>query len=81
MNFDQWWEQTGKFYDPDTDDVPWFDKRMALSRLAFQAGQSASGNYVSDHDTYPKEVRFSNGRVVRAAEDHNGPYLIVNPIQ
>jgi hypothetical protein len=36
--FDKWWESSGKYYDPDTDDVPWFDKRKELASVAFFAG-------------------------------------------
>jgi hypothetical protein len=36
--FDQWWESFGKFFDPDTSDVPWFDKRKDLAEYAFRAG-------------------------------------------
>lgn len=37
-DFEAWWEKEGRFIDPDTDDVPWFDKRKALARHAFEAG-------------------------------------------
>lgn len=80
ITFDEWWENEGKYLDPDTEDVSWFDKRKELAQMAFGAGRAGSGNYVADHDTYPKEVRFANGRVVQAAENRNGPYLIVNPL-
>ena len=30
-----------KFIDPDTEDVPWFDKREALCEAAYEAGQSS----------------------------------------
>lgn len=36
--FDEWWESKGKFFDPDTSDVPWFDKRKDLAEYAFRAG-------------------------------------------
>jgi hypothetical protein len=38
MTFDEWWAKDGRFYDPDTDDVPWFDKRKELAAVAFTAG-------------------------------------------
>lgn len=34
-DFDNWWEVDGRFFDPDTDDVPWFDKRKFLAEYAF----------------------------------------------
>lgn len=36
--FNIWWKEVGKFFDPDTEDVPWFDKRKALAEAAFSAG-------------------------------------------
>lgn len=36
--FDAWWSADGMYIDPDTDDVPWFDKRRGLAMAAFQAG-------------------------------------------
>lgn len=67
LNFDEWWENEGKSLDPDTEEVSWYDKRKELARMAFGDGCAGSGNYVADHDTYPKEVRFADGRVVHFA--------------
>ena len=36
--FAEWWLLEGQFIDPDTADVPWFDKRESLCRDAFDAG-------------------------------------------
>lgn len=36
--FRAWWNTEGVFYDPDTEDVPWFDKRRELAEYAFIAG-------------------------------------------
>lgn len=36
--FEQWWQADGRFYDPDTEGVSWFDKRKELAAVAFQAG-------------------------------------------
>ena len=38
VGFDKWWQEEGKMIDPDTEDVPWFDKRQVLADLAFEAG-------------------------------------------
>jgi hypothetical protein len=38
-DFDDWWQADGKFFDPDTDDVPWFDKRKELAEYAYQRGR------------------------------------------
>lgn len=36
--FAKWWRDEGRMYDPDTDDVPWFDKRKFLAEIAFTKG-------------------------------------------
>lgn len=36
--FDAWWICEGRYIDPDTADVSWFDKRKALAEAAFDAG-------------------------------------------
>ena len=64
MNFDSWWKRKGQFIDPDTTDVPWFDKRKALAEQAFNAALAISTNYVADHEVYPQVITFANGRVV-----------------
>ena len=33
--FEEWWEKTGIFYDPDFAEVPWFDKRKGLAGKAY----------------------------------------------
>lgn len=33
-----WWLKDGIYYDPDTEDVDWFDKRSELAQHAFDAG-------------------------------------------
>ena len=37
--FDDWWSADGQYLDPDTSDVPWFDKRRGLAEAAFAAGR------------------------------------------
>lgn len=32
-------------------------------------------NYVANHDTYPSEVRFANGRIVRILHCHGEAFL------
>lgn len=34
-DFMEWWQRDGKFYDPDTEDVDWFDKRVELAEYTF----------------------------------------------
>jgi hypothetical protein len=36
--FLKWWEETGRFLDPDTSDVPFEDKVEEIAYRAFQAG-------------------------------------------
>ncbi len=64
-SFDVWWDQTGQYYDPDTDDVPWFDKRKELAAKAFADAIAMSGNYIADHELFPQKITFANGRVVK----------------
>ena len=40
---------------------------------------AASGNYTASHDTFPTEVIFANGRIVRVADD--GEYLVVSKLE
>ncbi len=37
-SFEEWWRSDGKFCDPDTEDVSWYDKREGLAAAAFIAG-------------------------------------------
>lgn len=86
FGFDKWWSEEGKGIDPDTSDVPWFDKRKALAELAFEAGvktgMARSTNYVASDVEMPDSVTFANGRTVRIADNpnpnvHLGVYLEV----
>lgn len=67
--FEDWWQADGKFIDPDTSDVPWFDKRKALAALAFEAAMLVSRNYVADEETAPDQITFTNGRIVTLGDD------------
>ena len=83
--FEQWWERDGKFFDPDTDDVPWFDKRKFLAEYAWARARAQSRNYVADEDTMPEKITFANGRVVWLEENkqlgvHHGVYLEVGQL-
>ena|ERR1700686_2096837 len=64
FTFRNWWETVGKFYDPDTEDVSWFDKRKALAEQAFEYAKAVSRNYVASSEIYPEKVIFANGRTV-----------------
>jgi hypothetical protein len=52
--FEKWWADDGRFYDPDTEDVPWFDKSKELAELAFakgiEIGMARSGNYTANSE-------------------------------
>lgn len=63
--FEDWWDRIGFNVDPDTSDVPWYDKRKGLAEIAFAAAFAQSGNYVANDETFPSQVTFSNGRIVR----------------
>jgi hypothetical protein len=86
VGFDKWWQEEGRMLDPDTADVPWFDKRQGLAELAFEAGikcgMARSRNYVADDAVMPESVTFANGRTVRIVDNktlgvHNGVFLEV----
>lgn len=77
-HFDAWWSQEGQYLDPDTDDVPWFDKRQGLAAFAFQAGMASGGNYTADDSTFPKQFTFANGRIVTVGPSDSGnPILFI----
>lgn len=71
--FAEWWNRKGKFIDPDTEDIPWFDKRKALAEEAFRAAVAQSGNYTVDDSVFPRRVQFGNGRVVIVRENTDDP--------
>ena len=62
--FDEWWHRVGQYFDPDTSDVPWEDKRRFLAELAFDAAMAQSRNYTADREVDPLNVTFANGRTV-----------------
>lgn len=35
--FDDWWAESGRFYDPDNSSVSWFDKRRLLAQYAWSS--------------------------------------------
>lgn len=37
--FNAWWEREGRYYDPDIEDMDWYDKRRELAAVAFAAGR------------------------------------------
>lgn len=86
VGFDKWWREEGRMLDPDTSDVPWFDKREGLAALAFEAGMKCgmarSRNYVADEAVLPERITFANGRSVWIAKNEapgvqHGVYLAV----
>jgi hypothetical protein len=86
VGFDKWWQEDGKMIDPDTEDVPWFDKRKSLAEMAFEAGikcgMARAANYVADDAEMPERVDFANGRFVRIVDNptpgvHLGVFLEV----
>ena len=66
--FEKWWQEQGRSLDPDTEDVPWFDKREALAHIAFdegvRIGMAQAGDYVGNYPERPSYVEFANGRTV-----------------
>lgn len=66
--FDDWWHRDGQYIDPDTSEVPWFDKRKALARMSFEAAMAASRNYTADEAVEALQFTFANGRIVQWSE-------------
>jgi hypothetical protein len=84
VGFEKWWDEQGRFLDPDTEDVPWYDKREALANLAFdegvKIGMARAGNYTANSAAAPSSLEFANGRTVRIkamSSPDNAPYLEV----
>jgi hypothetical protein len=44
MTFDEWWDNDGKYYDPDWDDIPWYDKRKSLAEYAWHRALETRGS-------------------------------------
>lgn len=79
--FETWWEKDGRFYDPDTEDVPWFDKRKDLAEIAFrkgvEIGMARSRNYTANSAVDPDRIHFANGRIVKLSRETGRLYLAV----
>jgi len=77
--FEKWWQEQGRSLDPDTEDVPWFDKREALAHIAFdegiRIGMAQAGNYVANDSVNPTRIEFANGRTVYVANGEVDSYL------
>jgi hypothetical protein len=77
LDFWGWWRRIGNSYDPDTEDVPWYDKRKFLAEKAFDAGVAQSTNYTATEEVHPWQLAFANGRTVSIAFEDGEPYLEV----
>lgn len=82
VGFEKWWQEQGRSLDPDTEDVPWYDKREALAHIAFdegiRVGMARAGNYTANCSVDPTSVEFANGRTVKIKQMSSpdcGPYL------
>ena len=79
--FETWWAEDGRMYDPDTEDVPWFDKRKELAELAFakgvEIGVARSRNYTANSAVDPDRIHFANGRVVKLSRETGRLYLSI----
>ncbi|MDR3392459.1 MAG: hypothetical protein P4L77_12080 [Sulfuriferula sp.] len=62
ISFRDWWNSQGRMIDPDTEDVPWFDKREALCEAAYDAGKS-SVKFAGAYSAQP--VAPADGAVVQ----------------
>jgi len=52
--FEEWWGKDGRFIDPDTSDVSWFDKRKELCALAFRAAALTAPAPVAPPEAEPR---------------------------
>ncbi len=79
--FEKWWADEGRFYDPDTEDVPWFDKRKDLAELTFakgvEIGMARSRNYTANSAVDPDRIHFANGRIVKLSRETGRLYLSI----
>lgn len=48
-----------------------------IFKAGWIAANARSGNYIADDEVYPAEVRFENGRIVRAVIANGKPFLEV----
>ncbi len=62
--FAEWWDKDGRYIDPDTSDVPWFDKRKELAAIAFKSGLETSAEY------YEAILAMTVGRLEGTVEGH-----------
>lgn len=68
-DFDTWWSDDGQYLDPDTSDVPWFDKRRSLAEAAYDAGAATGGKPWPDFVAPPKHDNAAPGWVDPALPD------------
>ncbi len=73
--FDEWWQRSGKYLDPDTSEVSWHDKRKELAALAYVAGMAQSRNHIADAAVSPTIFHFKNGVTVSIQYEGDTPYL------
>ncbi|MCU1301988.1 MAG: hypothetical protein JWQ87_2272 [Candidatus Sulfotelmatobacter sp.] len=67
-DFDAWWAKDGRYYDPDTSDVPWYDKRKGLAEYAYQRGKLVTTRWAESFK--PAEPAFDgSNRVPATVED------------
>jgi len=82
--FEKWWHEHGRNLDPDTEDVPWYDKREALAHIAFdegiKIGMALGANYTANTAISPTLIEFANGRTVRIGLD-GVPHLEVGFVE
>jgi hypothetical protein len=54
-DFQIWWMKDGAYYDPDTEDIPWFDKRKELAAYAWNAAKGSEMSNQSEQVRIPDE--------------------------
>jgi len=74
-DFDSWWNDVGRFLDPDTSDVPWHDKLEGLCHWAWNAAQGRHYAVDGEEPAQVTQLRELLGSLVRCYEEDTGTGL------
>jgi uncharacterized coiled-coil DUF342 family protein len=69
---EEWWSEDGKYIDPDTSDVGWFDKRGELAMLAFIKG------YRIGRDSLTKQITSLAAERDQAVQERDKILAVIN---
>ena len=57
MTFNEWWEKDGRYIDPDTSDVDWYDKRKELAGIAFEAALNVNAEMTAERAEAAERIK------------------------